>query len=79
MNMNSKPQIKSCPTCGSDRIKRVVRDVVRKHKDKTYTVPSVEFFDCPGCGEKVYDHEAMLKIETYSPAYRKTRLSAKNA
>jgi YgiT-type zinc finger domain-containing protein len=70
MIMNSKLQIKTCPTCGSDRIRWVVRDVTRNYKEQTYTIPSVEFYDCPNCGEKVYDREAMLKIETYSPAYR---------
>jgi len=72
--MNSKLQIKVCPTCGSDRIEQVVRDVTRKHKGQTYTVPSVEYYDCPNCGEKVYDHEAMKKIEAYSPAYQKGRV-----
>jgi YgiT-type zinc finger domain-containing protein len=71
--MNSKLQIKRCPTCGSKRIKQVVRDLTRKYKGQTYTVPSVEFYDCPNCGEKVFDHDAMLKIEAYSPAYRKAR------
>lgn len=71
--MSDKLQIKVCPTCGSERIERVVRDVTRKHKGQTYTVPLVEFYDCPNCGEKVYDREAMMKIEAYSPAYRKTR------
>ena len=69
--MSDKLQIKTCPTCGSDKIKRVVRDVTRKYKGQTYTVPKVEFYECPNCGEKVYDREAMLKIESYSPAYRK--------
>ena len=72
--MNDNLQIKICPTCGSDKIERVIRDVVRKHKGQTYTVPSVEFYDCPNCGEKVYDRDAMLKIEAYSPAYYKTRV-----
>jgi YgiT-type zinc finger domain-containing protein len=71
--MNGEFQIKTCPTCGSDRIKRVVRDVIRRHKSRTYTVPSVEFYDCPNCGERVYGREAMLKIEDYSPVYRTTR------
>jgi predicted RNA-binding Zn-ribbon protein involved in translation (DUF1610 family) len=31
----------------------------------------VEFYECPNCGEKVYDREAMLKIEACSPAYHK--------
>jgi len=66
--------IKTCPTCGSDKIKRVVRDITRKHKGQTYIVPKVGFYDCPNCGEKVYDHEAMLKIRDYSPAYRKVEV-----
>ena len=69
--MNNKLQIKTCPTCGSETIKRVVRDVIRKYKGQTYTVPAVTFYDCPNCGEKVFDREAMLKIEAHSPAYHK--------
>lgn len=71
--MNEKLDIKTCPTCGSDKIQRVVCDVTRKYQGQTYIIPSLEFYDCSNCGEKVYDREAMLKIEAYSPAYRKTR------
>jgi YgiT-type zinc finger domain-containing protein len=71
--MKNKFQIKMCPTCGSKKIRRVTRDVARIYKGQTYTVPRVEFYDCPNCGEKVYDREAMQKIESYSPAYRKSR------
>ena len=71
--MNDKLKIKTCPTCGSDNIKRVIRDLTRQFKGQPYTVPMVEFYECPNCGEKVYDHEAMLKIESHSPAYRKAR------
>ena len=69
--MSDKLQINSCPTCGSDKIRRVVRDITRKYKGQTYIVPKVGFYDCPNCGEKVYDREAMLKIESLSPAYHK--------
>ncbi len=69
--MNNKLQITICPTCGSDKIRRVVRDITRSYKGQTYIVPKVEFYDCPNCGEKVYDREAMLKIEANSPAYHK--------
>ena len=74
--MNGKFQIKTCPTCGSEQIRRVVRDIIRKYKGQTYTVPRVEFYECPNCGEKVYDREAMLKIEAHSPAYHKTEALA---
>jgi len=66
-------KIKTCPTCGSDKIKRVTRDLPRQFKGQSYIVPMVEFYECLNCGEKVYDHEAMLKIESYSPAYRKVK------
>jgi hypothetical protein len=33
--------------------------------------PEMEFYNCPDCGERIYDREAMLKIEFYSPAYHK--------
>jgi YgiT-type zinc finger domain-containing protein len=62
--------IKTCPTCASDKIQLVVKDVIRKYKGQPYTVPAVEFYECPNCGEKVYDKAAIQKIETHSPAYR---------
>ena len=70
--MNNKLQITICPTCGSDKIRRVVRDITRNTKGRTYIVPKVEFYDCPNCGEKVYDSEAIRKIEAKSPAYHKS-------
>ncbi len=74
--MSAKLLIKTCPTCGSDKIKRVVRDVTRNYKGKTYFVPALEFYECPNCGEKVYDRDAMLKIEANSPAYHKAEMPA---
>ncbi|MFH0979987.1 MAG: YgiT-type zinc finger protein [Planctomycetota bacterium] len=62
-------EIKTCPSCGSARIKRVRRDWTGKLRDQTYNVPNLEFFACPDCGEKVYDGAAMRRIESYSPAY----------
>jgi YgiT-type zinc finger domain-containing protein len=69
VTMNDKLQIKTCPTCGSDKIQLVVKDIVRKYKGQTYTVPGVEFYECSNCGEKVYDKAAIRKIEEHSPAY----------
>jgi YgiT-type zinc finger domain-containing protein len=67
--MNNKFFIKTCPTCGSDKIQLVVKDIIRKYQDQTYTVPSVEFYICSNCGEKVYDKTAIQKVEEFSPAY----------
>lgn len=71
--MSGELQITVCPSCGSGRIERAVRDVVRRHEGQEYVVPAVTFYECPDCGEKVYDREAMLKIEACSPAYKKEK------
>jgi YgiT-type zinc finger domain-containing protein len=68
--MNDQLQIKTCPTCGSDQIKRVTKDVIRSYKGQPYTVPALEFYECSNCGEKVYDRTAIQKIEAVSPVYR---------
>jgi DNA-directed RNA polymerase subunit RPC12/RpoP len=44
-----------------------------KNKGMTYTVPSLYFFECPDCGEKIFDKEAMLQIEEKSPALEPKR------
>jgi len=66
-------QITRCPTCGSKHIKRVRRDVTLESRGEAYTVRALEFEECPDCGEKLYDHEAMQKLEAASPAYRRSR------
>ncbi len=70
-------QITICPSCGSDKIKRVQQDWTDEFKGKTYTVPDLEFYACPDCGEKVYDPQAMRKIEAHSPAFAKARVRKK--
>ncbi len=64
-------RIKVCPTCGSKKIKKVCRNTTRRCRGKAYTVPALQFHECPDCGEKVYDREAMRKIEAHSPAFAK--------
>ena len=62
-----------CPTCGGERISRVRKTVTRQYNGRAYQVPDLEFEECPDCGERVYDREAMRKIEAYSPAYAHRR------
>jgi YgiT-type zinc finger domain-containing protein len=71
-------KITICPTCGSENIKKVRRNLIGKTGSKTYTVPNLEYYECPTCGEKVYDREAMQKIEAHSPVFskRQTRKTA---
>ena len=64
-------RITICPTCGSDKIKKVRRNWTSCGPNQTYTVPSLEYYECPACGEKVYDREAMRKIAAHSPLLAK--------
>jgi len=74
--MREKVQITICPSCGSDKIIKVQRDWTGKVGRQDYTVPSLEFYECPDCGEKIYDRHAMRRIEACSPAYAKKHTEA---
>jgi len=64
-----------CPTCGARALKRVQRTVRRTHRGRAYVVPDLEFYECAKCRERVYDREALRRIEACSPAFRKKRTS----
>jgi YgiT-type zinc finger domain-containing protein len=66
---------KICPTCGSTRIRRVRKTITRTFKGKTYRVPSVEFHECPSCGERLFSPEAVRKIQARSPAFAASKVS----
>ena len=68
------PKLTACPTCGSDKIKKVRRNWTSKAQGRAYTVPNLEYYECPDCDEEVYDPVAMRKIQAYSPAYSKRQL-----
>lgn len=68
-----------CPTCGSKKIKQVRRNLIRNFRGQTYVVPDLEYHECPDCGERVYDPQAMRKIEAHSPAYAKRQKRRKAA
>ena len=59
-----------CPSCGNHNIQRVQKDWHDEFQGQAYTVPVLEFYECPDCGERMYDRQAMRKIEMYSPAFR---------
>jgi len=63
--------ITQCPSCGSRRLKRKRENWSRDFEGQAYRVRGLEFLECPDCGEKVFDREAMRKIEAQSPAFRK--------
>lgn len=51
-----------CPTCGVGRMLRVVREVTTTVGRKTISVPDVEVDECPKCGERLYDLQALQRI-----------------
>jgi YgiT-type zinc finger domain-containing protein len=67
--MDAMVKHKVCPTCGSERLRRVQKAITRTFRGKTYKVPSVEFHECPECGETIYSPEAVRKIAAHSPAF----------
>jgi YgiT-type zinc finger domain-containing protein len=72
-------KLKSCPTCGSENIKRVRRNLTGTVRGQKYIVPKLEFFECPDCNEHMYDREAMKKIQAYSQSLAEKRRSRKVA
>ena len=65
-------RITTCPSCSSPKIRKVRRNWTANFKGKRYTVPNLEYYECPNCGEKIYGRDAMRKIEAHSPAFQKT-------
>lgn len=68
-------KIKTCPICGSSRIHLVRRTLRRQHEGKSYTVPNVQFHECPSCGEQLFDTAAIDKIQSRSPAFAKASIT----
>jgi YgiT-type zinc finger domain-containing protein len=61
-----------CPSCGSSKIKKVRGPVSHEFEGDTYTVPGITYHACPECGERVYDGQALNKMQAASPAFRGT-------
>jgi len=67
-------EINICPSCGSRRIEKLRRDWDGDFEGKHYVVHDLEYYNCPACGEQVFDREAMRKIEARSPAFGQARM-----
>jgi YgiT-type zinc finger domain-containing protein len=71
--------ITQCPTCGSDKIKKVRRNWTGESRGESYAVTNVEFHECPVCAEKVFAPEAVRRIQAVSPAFAKSRRMKRSA
>lgn len=65
----------TCPSCGSRNIKKVRRAVSHEIDGETYTVPGITYHACAECGERVYDGNAVSKMQAASPAFRGAPIS----
>jgi hypothetical protein len=67
------PRNKICPSCSGQNIKRIKRNLGGEFAQRSDGVLSLEYYECSDGGEKVYDREAMRKIEAASPAFCRTQ------
>jgi YgiT-type zinc finger domain-containing protein len=72
-------KITRCPSCNSARIRKVRRNWTGEFKNKRYTVPNLEYYECPDCGEKLYTREALREIEMHSPAFDSAHIKRRSA
>ena len=68
-----------CPNCGNKNLKNVRQTVTGTRQGKRYSAPSVEFYECPDCGERIYDPVAVQQIEQHSHVAVKRRPARKIA
>lgn len=70
--------IKTCPICGSNRIRLVKRDIKGNRNGHPYIARGIEIEECPNCGERLFSPEALDAIDAQiAPAKRaKQRKSA---
>lgn len=71
--------VSACPSCGSTTIRVVRGDWSGNYRGKGYVVKDLRYFHCSRCGEKVYDPEAMRRIQAASPAFARPHRSRKSA
>jgi mRNA interferase MazF len=58
---------------------KVRRNWCGEYKGCAYAVAGLEYYECANCGEKIYDRQAMRKIEACSPAFASHRPTRKSA
>ena len=62
----AKLKLSVCPNCGNKNLKNVRKAVTGTRQGKRYSAPAVEFYECPDCGERIYDSAAIKQIEQHS-------------
>lgn len=57
-----------CPVCGG-KVNKIQENWIGEYQGQKYIVPGLEYYKCEHCGERIYDRDAMRKIEACSPAF----------
>jgi YgiT-type zinc finger domain-containing protein len=60
--------IKTCPICGSKRIRRVKRDVESHRGGWPFVAHGIEIEECPVCGERFFGPESLEQIDVQRPS-----------
>lgn len=62
----SKLNITICPSCGGGNIRKTRKTVTGTRQGRSYSAPGIEFYECPDCGERVYEASGLRQIEKHS-------------
>jgi YgiT-type zinc finger domain-containing protein len=62
--------VKTCPTCGSKRIRRVKRDIQSNPGGEPFVAHDIEIEECPHCGEQLFSPESLDQINARRPKSR---------
>jgi YgiT-type zinc finger domain-containing protein len=75
--MTMKP-LKTCPICAGRRIHKVRRTFNHLAGVQTVRIPNVECYECPDCGERIYDPAAADKVLAASQRRRRVVVRVNN-
>ena len=54
--------LKTCPICSGKRIRKVRRTFSHAASGRTVHVAAVTCYECPDCGERIYDPAAADRV-----------------
>jgi YgiT-type zinc finger domain-containing protein len=63
--------LKTCPICSGKRIHKVRRVFSQTVEGREVRIPNIECFECPDCGERIYDPAAADKVLAASALKRR--------
>jgi len=69
--------IKTCPVCGSKRVRQVTRDITSKRGGTPYCAHDIQVEECPNCGEIFFSPEALKSISAQQPKARSSAAVSK--